>query len=101
MAKVEFDKAFGIQSISGAISRKRLPDGSILVTFCTKKGRLYTRVYKRKTPLSDRERQIRTGFRIISREVIRRQQEGDTRPKAVIWNEVKNGLETAQTTPAV
>jgi len=96
MAKVEFDKTFGIKSISGAISRQRMPDGTVLVTFCTKKGRIYTRVYNRKTPLSDRERKIRSDFSTIASEVAARRLNGDTRPKIVIWNEVKKQLGAKQ-----
>lgn len=45
MAKVEFDKALQIVSISGAISRRRNADGSVTVTYFTKKGRMYIRTY--------------------------------------------------------
>ena len=45
MAKVIFDKSLMIQSISGAISRKRNADGSVTVTYFTKKGRMYVRTY--------------------------------------------------------
>ncbi len=96
MAKMELDKDLGIKSISGAISRQRRPDGTVLVTFCTKKGRIYTRVYKRTTPVSDKERNIRAAFSIVASEVARRKHKGDTRPRAVIWNEVKKEMEAGQ-----
>ena len=89
MAKIELDQSLGITSLSGAISRHRRPDGTVLVTFCTKKGRMYMRVYKRTTPLSDREIESRCRFSLMSREVTQRINNGDHRPKSEIWKEVK------------
>jgi hypothetical protein len=89
MAKIELDHSLGITSLSGAISRHRRPDGTVLVTFCTKKGRMYTRVYERTTPVSDCEKEARKRFSQMSREVALRINNGDHRPKADIWKEVK------------
>ena len=57
---------------------------------------VYTRVYKRTTPVSDKERNIRAAFSIVASEVARRKHKGDTRPRAVIWNEVKKEMEAGQ-----
>lgn len=92
MAKVEFDESFGIRSMSGAFSRKRLQDGSVVVTFFTKKGRMYTRTYKRTAPPSENEQATRSLFSLMSREVARRINGGDKRPKSDIWAEVKREM---------
>lgn len=93
MARVEFDNALGIQSVSGAISRHRCSDGTVRVTFCTKKGRIYMRDYKRSTPLSENEKVSRAKFARIASEVARRIRNGDHRLKSIIWKEVKAELE--------
>ena len=92
MAKVEFDESFGIKSMSGAFSRKRLLDGSVVVTFFTKKGRMYTRTYKRTAPPSANEQAARSLFSLMSREVTRRINGGDKRLRSEIWAEVKREM---------
>ena len=51
MAIYKLDPATGIETVSGAISRHRLPDGSVEAWIMTKKGRMYHRVYRRTKPL--------------------------------------------------
>ena len=55
MAIYKLDPATGIETVSGAISRHRLPDGSVEAWIMTKKGRMYHRVYRRTKPLSENE----------------------------------------------
>lgn len=86
----------GIASISGTLAtvhdRKlvaktyRRPDG-------TKESRLYLMPKcKRATPPSDKEIAQRQRFRQMAQEVAKRIADGDTRPRKIIWEEVKNTL---------
>ena len=100
MARVEFDEFLGIKSMSGAFSRKRLNDGSVVVTFFTKKGRMYTRTYSRTNPPTKNEQAARSRFSVMASEVARRINSGDKRPKSVIWAEVKREMQDGGITEA-
>lgn len=65
MAKVELSPL--IKSMSGTISRKRLPDGTIVSYVVTKKNRLYLHTTKpRSTPMTIREMNQRNRFGVIA-----------------------------------
>ena len=79
-----------IMSISGKMGNL------IYKTFKKPDGTTETRVYqhpgRRSTPVTDEERKSRALFGQIARIVRLRQQDGDTRPRKVIWAEVKAEL---------
>lgn len=86
----------GIEHVSGTLSKKtiRTADGTITqrVFACMRNGkqRIYFREYgPRTTSLSEKEKQARSSFAHMAREVSRRMAAGDKRPKKVIWAEVK------------
>lgn len=93
MARVEFNEVLGIKCMSGAFSRKRLNDGSVVVTFFTKKGRMYTRTYHRTSPPTKNELAARSNFSVIAHEVAQRVSNGDKRPRSVIWTEIKREMQ--------
>ena len=87
----------GIRSISGTM--KRNADGSRLEfrTFQRPDGTTETRAYicpktERTTPPSAKELAHRALFSAICTEVHRRIKAGDTRPRKLIWAEVKTEL---------
>ncbi|MDY6406703.1 MAG: hypothetical protein SPK97_06200 [Bacteroidales bacterium] len=88
MAKYQLDPANGIETISGAISRRRRSDGTIEAWIMTKKGRLYHRIYKRTTPLSKNEALNRCLFKEAAEEAKRRRADGDRRRYQAIFKEV-------------
>lgn len=88
MAKYQLDPANGIETISGAISRRRRSDGTIEAWIMTKKGRLYHRIYKRTTPLSKNEALNRCLFKEAAEEAKRRRADGDHRRYQAIFKEV-------------
>ena len=88
MAKYQLNPTTGIENISGAISRHRLPDGSVEAWVMTKKGRMYHRIYRRSTPPSVNESAARVLFSKASAEVKRRKAAGDPRPRPAIFKEI-------------
>lgn len=97
MAKFTLDPAMGIKSMSGAISRKKLYDGTIQVTYVTKKGRLYVRKYAPRTKrLTDKEAQNRALFAQAQQETTRLKQAGDPRKRPEIFKEVYARLKAEQ-----
>ena len=93
MAKCELPK--GILSISGKLG------GMIFKTYTRPDGTTETRAYpnpyrqqgyQRSTPVTAKEARSRNLFGQISREVTRRLRSGDTRPRNIIWAEVKAAL---------
>ena len=83
----------GIASISGKL-------GNVLFkTFTRRDGTSVTRIYradartKRRSRPSERELAQRRLFGRISSEVARRQRNGDTRPKKIIWDEVAQTIQ--------
>ena len=83
----------GIASISGKLGKV------LFKTFTRPDGTSVTRVYrtdtrtKRCSPPSERELAQRRLFGRICSEVARRQRNGDTRPKKLIWDEVTRTLQ--------
>jgi len=92
MAKYQLDPTTGVEAISGAMSRHRLPDGSVQACVFTKKGGMYFRTYKRSTPLSAKEVATRHLFAIASTVTKRRIEAGDRRRRTVIFKEVYASL---------
>lgn len=88
MAIYHLDPTTGIETISGAISRRRLQDGSVQACVVTKNGRMFYRTYHRTTPLSDKEITSRQLFAKAASEVKRRMEAGDTRRRGIIFKEV-------------
>ena len=88
MAIYKLDPAMGIETISGAISRHRLPDGSVEAWIMTKKGRMYHRVYRRTKPLSENEAIQRALFKEASVQTRQRMEAGDKRRYRDIFKEV-------------
>ena len=88
MAIYQLDPTTGIETISGALSRRRLQDGSVQVCVVTKRGRMYFRTYQRRTPVSEKELAARQRFANVSAEVKRRMEAGDTRRRGIIFKEV-------------
>ena len=93
MATCELPK--GILSISGKMG------GMIFKTYKRPDGTTVTRAYpnpyrqhgyQRSSPVTDNEARSRNRFALISREVTRRLRSGDTRPRNIIWAEVKAAL---------
>ena len=93
MAKAILPK--GILSISGKLG------GMIFKTYTRPDGTTETRAYpnpyqrqgyQRRTPVTDKEKCQRALFAQVSREVTRRLRSGDTRPRNIIWAEVKAAL---------
>ena len=114
MAKYQLDRTTGIETISGAISRRRRSDGSVeawIMTkkgrmyhrisveawIMTKKGRMYHRIYKRTTPLSVNEISARSLFSKVAAEVKHRKVAGDPRPGPAIFKEIYTLLKQQQT----
>lgn len=90
MAKVEFDKALGIQALSGKFGGmiyRTLKSGKIVACFPPS---------PRSSAPSPEEIKHRQQFAAIAAEVARRRKAGDTRPKKIIWNEVKAEVERRQ-----
>ena len=90
MARVEFDKALGIQALSGKFGGmiyRTLKSGKIVV--CAPPS-------PRSSALSPGEMKHRQQFAVIAAEVARRIREGDTRSKKIIWREVKAEAERRQ-----
>jgi hypothetical protein len=90
MAKCELPK--GILSISGKLG------GMIFKTYTRPDGTTETRAYRnpyrapgyqRSTPVTENEVRSRSRFSLMSREVTRRINAGDRRPRKAIWEEVK------------
>ena len=92
MAKYQLDPSTGVETISGAISRHRLPDGSVQACVFTKKGGMFFRTYKRSTPLSAKEIASRHLFAIAATVTKRRIEAGDTRRRQLIFKEVYASL---------
>jgi len=88
MAIYKLDPATGIETVSGAISRHRLPDGSVEAWIMTKKGRIYHRVYRRTKPLSENEAIHRALFKEASVQTRQRIEAGDKRRYRDIFKEV-------------
>jgi len=97
MARVELNPL--LDSISGKLGNvifktHKGSDGKPKTTmhryghFDKKKGR-WVNNYERKTPLSKNERKARSNFGIMSKEVAKRQAQGDKRPRKLIWDDVK------------
>jgi len=93
MAKCNLPK--GILSISGKLG------GMIFKTYTRPDGTTETRAYpnpyrqhgyQRTTPVTAKEKHQRAIFAQVSREVTRRLRSGDTRPRSIIWAEVKAAL---------
>ena len=93
MAKAILPK--GILSISGKLG------GMIFKTYTRPDGTTETRAYpnpyrrhgyRRSTPVTAKEKRQRAIFAEVSREVTRRLRSGDTRPRNIIWAEVKVAL---------
>jgi hypothetical protein len=97
MAKYQLDRTTGIETISGAISRRRRSDGSVEAWIMTKKGRMYHRIYKRTTPLSVNEISARSLFSKVAAEVKHRKVAGDPRPGPAIFKEIYTLLKQQQT----
>ena len=85
MAIYHLDPTTGIETISGAISRRRLQDGSVQACVVTKNGRMFYRTYHRTTPLSDKEI---TSRQLFAKAAKRRMEAGDTRRRGIIFKEV-------------
>ena len=94
MAKYQLDPVTGIETISGAISRRRLADGSVQACVFTKKGGMYFRTYKRSTPVSEKEIASRHLFSIASTVTKHRIEAGDKRRRPEIFKEVYAALKT-------
>ena len=94
MAIYKLDPRTGIETISGAISRKRLPDGSVEAWIMTKKGRMYHRIYRRSVHVSKNEAINRSLFKEAANETKRRRAAGDKRRYQVIFKEVFAMLKT-------
>ena len=94
MAIYKLDPRTGIETISGAISKHRLPDGSVEAWIMTKKGRMYHRIYKRSTPISKNEAVNRCLFKEAAMETKRRRAAGDRRSYRMIFKEVYAMLKT-------
>ena len=96
MAIYKLDPATGIETVSGAISRHRLPDGSVdgsvEAWIMTKKGRIYHRVYRRTKPLSENEAIHRALFKESSVQTRQRMEAGDKRRYRDIFKEVYSQL---------
>lgn len=83
----------GIASISGTFARTR-DHNLIAKTYRKADGTKETRMYwmpkqKRSNPPSEREQQARARFSEMAQEVSKRIQAGDTRPRKLIWAELK------------
>ena len=92
MAMYQMNPETGIETISGAISRRRLPDGTVQACVFTKKGNMYFRNYKRTTPLSQKEVAARHLFSIAATVTKMRIEAGDTRRRSQIFKEVYASL---------
>ena len=74
----------GIEGISGKVG------GLIFKTYKNGKVRMFrAEEHKRKKKLSQNEKDARTRFSAIAKEVSRMQAEGDTRDRKTLWAEVK------------
>ena len=83
MAKCTIDPLTGqILTISGKLGN------TLFKTYLTPQGG-----YKRSTPLTPTELLQRKIFSIVSSEVARKIKAGDTRPRQIIWAEVKKEAE--------
>ena len=90
MATIELDKSLGITSLSGKLGGmiyRTLKSGKIVASMPAK---------PRTKTLSVAEKTARANFAAIAAEVAKRMHAGDTRPKSVIWQEVKLELNKGQ-----
>lgn len=94
MAKCTINPLTGqIMTISGRLGNtlfKTYRNGQVRAYVTPKGG------YTRSTPLSKAELLQRKKFSVIASEVARRIKAGDTRPRKVIWTEVKTETERMQ-----
>ena len=94
MAKCTINPMSGlIRSLSGRVGNtlfKTYRDGQVRA-YMIRPGQ-----YKRTTPPSEAEQRGRQLFAIIASEVARRRKAGDTRPKKIIWAEVRTEAERKQ-----
>lgn len=100
MASCDF---LGVAKVSGTLSKRtiRTKDGiitrRIVATVRNGKQRIYIREDKpRTTKISTAETNARVNFAAIATEVAQRIADGDTRPRKLIWAEVKKELKTQE-----
>ena len=92
MATCTIDPVTGqIRTISGRVGNtvyKTYRNGQVRAYLMPPGG------YQRSTPVTKAEMKARLQFAIMASEVARRRKAGDTRPKKVIWEEVKTEVKT-------
>lgn len=92
MAIYKMDPTTGIETVSGAISRRRFPDGTVEAWIMTKNGRMYHRIYRRKSAITPKQSSQRALFAAVAAEIKRLRQTGDLRPHRELFRAVYDEL---------